>query len=483
MIIRLPFIIIAFLTLIPTRPTSAQVDFTRFVIDSSITGTGRFRDVKAADFDGDTELDLIVTVPDYSGDNDMVYLYRNDGDENFTREIIDTTANNPGRIDIANIDGDLDNDFVLAELEDLSWFDNDGGGYFSREIIGQATAPRIPAVVDLDGDNDLDVVLSGNYIILWFDNDGAQNFDRDTVEVTNIVDMVLLPTDLDGDMDTDILSVVYGSDDDHILVRYQNDGNENFTRDTLDIYGQSIMDLALDDLDDDGDPDIVTPMAEGNTIVWYRNDGTGNFSRDTVGVDFNRYPEYLAIGDIDGDDDKDVIVTGGNNLVGEVVYYENDGSENFAKQVIDDTPGNRQGLTVVDIDKDDDLDIFVTNVLPYEVVFYRNDPLPTGIGDGSSPGIPGGFTLSQNYPNPFNPSTTIHYTIPEAAGKVGVNVTIFDLRGRMIKRLVDEEKRPGSYRVHWDGTDDSGRQTGSGVYIYDIRAGFHQIRRKMVLIR
>ncbi len=115
---------------------------------------------------------------------------------------------------------------------------------------------------------------------------------------------------------------------------------------------------------------------------------------------------------------------------------------------------------------------------------------PTGIGGGEPSGspVPMAFALSQNHPNPFNPRTTIDYTIggPEegrGAGAVPVRLGIYDTRGRLIVRLVEEEQEPGTYRVTWDGKDRAGLQAGSGIYFSVLEAGDFRATRKMVLLK
>ena len=99
---------------------------------------------------------------------------------------------------------------------------------------------------------------------------------------------------------------------------------------------------------------------------------------------------------------------------------------------------------------------------------------------GAEAELPAAFALRPNYPNPFNARTAIVYQL---SGRGVVELTIFDLLGRPIRRLVEGAQAGGYYRVVWDGTDDSGRSVGSGVYLYSLRAGaFHRTRR-LVLVR
>ncbi len=90
------------------------------------------------------------------------------------------------------------------------------------------------------------------------------------------------------------------------------------------------------------------------------------------------------------------------------------------------------------------------------------------------------FRLEQNYPNPFNPTTQIRFSIPASQH---VTLSVFDVLGRKIATLMDQEMTAGWHTVQWDGRDQTGRPVSSGIYIYRLTAGEHQINRKMMLIR
>ncbi len=89
--------------------------------------------------------------------------------------------------------------------------------------------------------------------------------------------------------------------------------------------------------------------------------------------------------------------------------------------------------------------------------------------------IPLEFKLRNNYPNPFNPVTTIRYDLPE---QMEVRLEIFDILGRRVVTLVDEEQRPGTHHAVWDAS-----QVASGVYIYQIRAGGYIQSRQLTVIK
>jgi hypothetical protein len=106
---------------------------------------------------------------------------------------------------------------------------------------------------------------------------------------------------------------------------------------------------------------------------------------------------------------------------------------------------------------------------------------PTVVADVEDLPVMAGTRLGQAYPNPFNPLTTISYRL-EQAGLV--DLAVYDLAGRLVRRLVDGEHRhPGLHLIQWNGQDEGGRSVASGVYLYRMRAGQVEETRQMTLVR
>ena len=99
----------------------------------------------------------------------------------------------------------------------------------------------------------------------------------------------------------------------------------------------------------------------------------------------------------------------------------------------------------------------------------------TAIQDNGNQVNPGSFQLEQNYPNPFNPSTQINFTI---ASQSKVKLNVFDILGREIATLVNEEMMPGAHRAVFDASD-----LPSGTYFYRLQAGNLIQTKKMLLLR
>jgi hypothetical protein len=106
------------------------------------------------------------------------------------------------------------------------------------------------------------------------------------------------------------------------------------------------------------------------------------------------------------------------------------------------------------------------------VVSYQNEV--TGITEEVLL-APARFSLSQNYPNPFNPSTRIEYDVPSAGH---VSLTVYDILGKQVAKLVDEEQAPGHNVVEFNA-----KGYPSGVYFYTLRTGASSDTKKLLLVR
>jgi len=134
------------------------------------------------------------------------------------------------------------------------------------------------------------------------------------------------------------------------------------------------------------------------------------------------------------------------------------------------------------IDKGLDIGLPFAGAAPDLGAFEFGDPTSVG-GSEIRPKI---FSLHQNYPNPFNPETNIAYEILSSSR---IAIYIYDIIGRKVRTLVNEQKTTGSYTVRWNGQNDSGLNVPSGVYFYKLEVRPHtgprlgsQIK-KMILLR
>ncbi len=148
------------------------------------------------------------------------------------------------------------------------------------------------------------------------------------------------------------------------------------------------------------------------------------------------------------------------------------------------TPLRNAGVAVAGCERDIDGDSRTTDNIP-DIGADEFWPTTTGVADETS-GVPSDYFLAQNYPNPFNPSTTLSFELSVLSF---VDLRVFDLLGREVAVLVNEEKMPGTYTVTWNArlrsSNSGGQASGmaSGIYFYTLRAGGNVSTKRMILLR
>jgi hypothetical protein len=94
--------------------------------------------------------------------------------------------------------------------------------------------------------------------------------------------------------------------------------------------------------------------------------------------------------------------------------------------------------------------------------------------------VPSSYGLSQNYPNPYNPHTQIAYQLPQAGM---VSLKIYNIKGELVRTLIEEYKPAGYHTVTWDGKNEDGMEVSSGIYFYRMVSGDFSATKKMVMIK
>ena len=130
-----------------------------------------------------------------------------------------------------------------------------------------------------------------------------------------------------------------------------------------------------------------------------------------------------------------------------------------------------------------------TDTLMFNLVTDPANQLPQLAPDGnycpSSADVkkkisPISFTVFPNYPNPFNPTTTLQYDLPEDGM---VNITVYDMMGRVVRTLVNDHQVSGYKTIQWNGVNEARDPVSTGVYLYQIQAGDFRQTKKMILLK
>jgi PKD repeat protein len=344
-------------------------------------------DVALGDLDGDGDLDVFV-----ANEHEPDEIWVNDGTGIFTDtgQSVGTAASRSKAAALGDLDGDGDLDVFIAKwVGGNEVWTNDGTGVFtdSGQSLGGSTSLDV-ALGDLDGDGDLDAFVAnseggtGGLNKVWH-NDGAGVFVEVQALGGNIDSHGVELGDLDGDGDLD--AFIANLDDDNTPYPNQvwwNNGDGTFTNSGQTLGNNWSVDVALGDIDGDGDLDALEVNYTQASFVWI-NDGSGYYTRSSQIVDQTR-SWAGRFGDVDGDGDLDAfIVSTGYDHTGGFPnkVWLNDGMGVFSDSGQTLGTQDSYGVVLGDLNGNGALDAFVGNYgklppKPNKVWLNYNPPQP-----------------------------------------------------------------------------------------------------------
>jgi len=322
----------------------------------------------AADFNKDGFIDIVSAS---KGDGKIAWIKNIDGGGNFSDQMI-ISNQMPVAFSVVVADFDLDNDIdVLATSlsgDRIVLFENsdsNGGFVEQQDVSYRVDGPKGIVANDFDNDGDWDIAaaVSIDDDIVWFEN-GKACFVPHQISDNHIVTSII-SGDINNDGQVDVIYSEHGG----IYALMNMGSGESFVE--LPIYEESynVQTIKLNDLDNDGDLDLIVADWLGDEFYWFKNEN-GDFGNPIFIDTQSGAPCYLNVSDVDNDGDLDLMIAILDSQ--QIAVYYNDGSTNFVKTIIaSGTYTQSQCFADVNHDSYDD------------IVFSANDKIYNMLNDGN----------------------------------------------------------------------------------------------------
>jgi len=262
-------------------------------------------------------------------------------------------------------------------------------GSINANVVSLAYQTRDVSAADFNNDGHMDIAVAadstfGGHSLAVYNNDGSTNFTEQALTSSSQVYASqahkvnsISNIDLDGDGDLDLVTGDWGTG---TIEWWENDGAGSFILSYVVHDGASAADATAADLDGDGDMDVIALMnftgqwMLRSELLWFRNDGNQNFSSATQIGDNQFGGGALVTGDFNGDGYIDLVSTDYNSYTLKIMT--NDGIGNFSQTLLDIGDRNTrtgEGLEATDLDGDGDIDLLVGDRHGGKIYWLDND--------------------------------------------------------------------------------------------------------------
>ena len=348
----------------------AQPNFTNEALLSGNSANASF----VNDLDQDGDMDILFS--SYEA-NKLYWLERNEG-EYIEHDLHEESQIGGGLEKISSIysvdfDSDGDVDIIASGFENdkVGVYLNNGSQVFEFVEVGNPDGPLFITAVDLDNNGFLDIMCASLYdnTVRWYktepvDDSGQMSYSPEIISNNAVGPASLAIEDIDNDGDLDVVSAGCYDTNNKVAV-FLNDGNENFSEIVINSdNGAGYAYVSVDDIFPGGNLEIVAASSDNKMVqIWY-DDGTMTFPYGIGWSLGNPAPynfNYSQIIDIDADNDLDILFAGYNSSDSKTTFglLKNDGEGYFTDEIINssDASASIRGSMIVDLDQDEDLDI------------------------------------------------------------------------------------------------------------------------------
>lgn len=319
-----------------------------------------------------------------NGNNGQVVWWENTGYHEFIEHSVAENLLRARSVSAHDLNADGEIDIVAAAWEGgtITWYENDGEENWSKHFVDDDfLGAHTVDIKDVDFDGKPDVLCS------QFDNSSAyseiawwKNNLPDTVWTKHVISTrfkqspFIFGDDIDGDGDVDILACGELNGE---VYWWENDGNQNWTEHMIDDDFPKAHTVFIRNVDGDDDMDIVGAACMSSKIAWWENDGNENFTKHDMGSFAGAL--WFDITDLDMDGDQDFY--GGGQGEAKLAWWENDGNQNFTKYIFDDPFSQTFSIVHGDLDNDGDPDLVATGYMSNQTSWFANQLYQPNIYD------------------------------------------------------------------------------------------------------
>ncbi len=478
------------------------------------------------DINGDGHVETVFA--DHVGN---VNIVRPDGITQLSGFPLNLGANVVGAIAMANLNGDEYREFVVSlSNNNIAAFNKNGEILWTVPSGGTLRSGPVIAALTLSGSPQIIVTTQNRYVVVL--NPDGQPYPNFPILLDGAMLAPPAVADLNLDGNLEILCATIGGS----LHAIRASDAQSMPGFPITMPGGSQNPITIANLDADAYPEILVGTSSSGHFMAYNHDGSVFFQKNVSG----QIRSGSVVADVNNNGTKEIVLI---TFDGTVYIMNADGSDisgfpmsinqsvecspvvarfdgdNYAGIIFGDTSGKLHSIradgnqspnfpihlsgnlkisaALGDIDRDGDMEIVIPNDSSFNVIdikrpaqaylwycflgsynrsgnSYQTTPNP----ENTVPALQ--TTLGNNFPNPFNPSTTISYSIKDSAP---VQLEIYNMKGQLVKTLVNSMQTAGNHQIVWNGYDNAGSAVSSGVYYYRLRSGRFSSTKKMVLMK